>query len=263
MDILKKRIILVDDVHFHLLNTRNRLKTHYEIFPAQSAEILFDILNNLIPDLILLDINIPEVDGFDILKCLKDDDRYSAIPVILFSSHKNEKNIIKGMNLGAVDFITKPYEDNELIECIEKQLDPDKRAKNRPIVLVVDDSPSILREVNSVLRGQYIVYGLTTPQTATDLLQTITPDLFLLDYLMPEITGFELIEIIRKIPGHDETPIIFLTAEGTIENIAVAMSLGACDFIVKPIVADILREKVTQHIADYKTLRQIRTLPFH
>ena len=261
MNILKKRIILVDDVHFHLLNTKNKLKKLYEVYPAQSAEILFEILGNIIPDLILLDINIPKVDGFAIIRKLNENLIYKEIPVIIFSSHKTEENIRKAMSLGAVDFITKPYEDIALIECIEKHLNPDEQAKNRPIVLVVDDSPSILREVNNALRSQYIVYGLTTPKTTTDLLKTITPDLFFLDYMMPEMSGFELIQIIRKIPGHEETPIIFLTAEGTIENLSIAMSLGACDFVVKPVVSDILKEKVAQHIVNYRTLRQLRALP--
>jgi len=258
MEILRKRIILVDDVHFHLLNTKNRLKKHYEIFPAQSSEILYDILSNIIPDLILLDINIPEVDGIEILKGLKENVIYAEIPVIIFSNHKNEKNIRKVMSLGAVDFITKPYDDSALIECIEKQLDPYKKEQDRPKVLVIDDSPTILREVNSVLRDQYIIFGLPTPETATETIVKIAPDLIVLDYIMPEVSGFEVIQIIKKIQGYEDTPIIFLTAEGTIENLSIAMSLGANDFVVKPIKPEIFKEKVNHHIANYRTLRQLR-----
>ena len=260
MEKRKKKIIMVDDVNFHLVNTKNRLKNHYEIYPALSAEILFDILDNIIPDLILLDINMPEINGFEILKRLKADPKYSGIPVIFFTSNKSKENITKGMALGAVDFIAKPFNDDDLIECIEKQLDLEKRAKNRPIILAIDDSPGILREVNTALREQYIVYGLTTPETVTELLKSVTPDLFLLDYLMPVITGFELIPIIRSLPEHEKTPIVFLTAEGTIKNLSTAINLGANDFVLKPVSADVLREKIAVHLLDYMTRRQLRSV---
>jgi len=106
MEKRKKKIIMVDDVNFHLVNTKNKLKNHYEIFTALSSEILFDILENIIPDLILLDINMPEINGFEILKKLKADPQYSGIPVIFFTSNKSKENITKGMALGAVDFMT-------------------------------------------------------------------------------------------------------------------------------------------------------------
>ena len=262
MDKRKRKIILVDDVNFHLVNTKNRLKEHYEIYPAQDAEILFEILENIVPELILLDINIPKIDGFEILKMLKSDARYFEIPVIFFTGNKNKANIIKGMTLGAVDFITKPFKDSDVIESIENQLDPEKRKKNRPIVLTVDDSPSILREINTVLKEQYIVYGLPSPENATELLETITPDIFILDYQMPAITGFDLVPIIRAIPEHEKTPIVFLTSEGTFNNLSKAIELGASDFLVKPIDPPALREKIALYLVDYLLQRQMRTLKF-
>ena len=260
MEKAKRKLILVDDINFHLVNTKNRLKEHYEIYPAQDAEILFEILENIIPELILLDINIPKVDGFEILKRLKSDARYFEIPVIFFTGNKNRANIIKGMTLGAVYFITKPFKEKEAIECIENQLDPKKREKNRPIILAVDDSPSILREINTVLKEQYIIYGLPSPENATELLETITPDLFILDYQMPAITGFDLVPVIRAIPKYEKTPIVFLTSEGTFNNLSKAIELGASDFLVKPIDPPSLREKIALHLVDYLIQRQMRSL---
>jgi len=260
---IKRKIILVDDINFHLINTKNRLKEHYEIYPAQTAAILFDILENMIPEIILLDIQMPKVDGFEILKMLKSDSRYFEIPVIFFTGHKSKANIIKGMSMGAVDFITKPFKDTDVIERIENQLDPEKREKNRAIVLTVDDSPSILREINTVLREQYIVYGLPSPENAKELLETITPDLFILDYQMPEITGFDLVPIIRAIPEHEKTPIVFLTSEGSFKNLSTALELGASDFLVKPIDPAVLRQKIAVLLVDYLMQRQIRNLIHH
>jgi DNA-binding response OmpR family regulator len=116
------------------------------------------------------------------------------------------------------------------------------------LILAVDDSPTILNSISSVLSDEYRVRTLVKPAMIEKLLETITPDLFLLDYLMPEINGFELIPVIRRFEEHKETPIIILTSEGTVDNVTAALALGACDFAVKPFDPVLLREKIKNHI---------------
>ena len=83
-----------------------------------------------------------------------------------------------------------------------------------------------------------------------DFLRNKKPDLIILDYLMPEINGFDLITLIRGLPDHKKTPIIMITSEGTVSHVSKAMTLGASDFIVKPFKPQELYDKVTKHIAD-------------
>jgi len=256
----RRQIILVDDVSFHLLSTKERLKKYYEVFPVQSAEALFELLYSVEPELILMDINMPESDGFETIEKLKADPRYEHIPVIFFSASNDRKNVIRAMNLGAVDFIAKPYSEDDLANCIEGHLDPYQRSANKPIVLAVDDSPSILKAINHLLHDNYTVYTLPDPERLKDLLKMITPDLFLLDCNMPVLNGFDLVPVIRATPLHEETPIIFVTSDGTIDNISVALHLGAVDYIVKPIDDKILRSKTAQHLEKYILRRRIRAL---
>jgi len=122
----------------------------------------------------------------------------------------------------------------------------------KQMVLAVDDSPVVLKTISSVLSDTYKVFVLPKPTKIQDVLQKLTPELFLLDYKMPELSGFELIPIIRSFEKHKETPIIFLTSAGTIENVSAALTLGACDFILKPVKPDILREKIATHIVRKK-----------
>ena len=89
---------------------------------------------------------------------------------------------------------------------------------------------------------------LTNPLDLDKVLQKQTPDLFLLDYKMPEMSGFELIPLIREHDAHKETPIIFLTSEGTFDNVTAAVALGVKDYIVKPFRAETLREKIGKYI---------------
>ena len=122
----------------------------------------------------------------------------------------------------------------------------------KPVVLAVDDSITILKTVSDVLRDTCKVYTLPKPEELENVLKRVTPDLFIIDYLMPEINGFDLVPIIRGFDKHKETPIIFLTSEGTLVNVAVAVSLGVTDFMVKPIVPDVLRDRVTKITAKVK-----------
>ena len=119
-------------------------------------------------------------------------------------------------------------------------------------ILVVDDAPVIIKTISSVLSPEYKIYGMTDPTKIEGFLKQVTPELFLLDYKMPERNGFELVPIIRSFKDHKDTPIVFLTSLGTADHVSTAFALGACDFIVKPFQGDILREKVAKHIVRKK-----------
>ncbi|MCL2070103.1 MAG: response regulator [Treponema sp.] len=139
-------------------------------------------------------------------------------------------------------------------QTLKKMLDKlDREEEKRKMrILVVDDSSVILQTVSSILDDKYKVYGIANPMMIEKFLQQIVPELFLLDYEMPGRSGFELIPIIRSFQEHKDTPVIILTAMGTIEHISASHSLGACDFIVKPVQEDILRKKIAKHIVRKK-----------
>jgi len=253
----RRKIIIVDDIMFHLLSIKERLKEHYMVFPAQTADMMFYHLSKVKPELIILDINMPNNDGYKTIEMLKLDSRYSDIPVIFLTGQKDRESLNKAMELGAADYLMKPVTDTELIECIEYQLNPTSPLAMRPVVLAVDDNPSILKSINSFLRERYNVSTLPDSTKIRDLLSVITPDLFILDCNMPGLNGFDLIPIIRDYPGFKDTPIIFLTGEGTMDNFSEAMELGASDFLVKPIDGDKIREKAEEHLKDFVLRRRL------
>jgi len=261
MDTERRKIIIVDDVNYVLTTLKARLQNHYEIYPAQTGEILFELLEKVTPEMIIMDIQMPETNGFDLIQQLKAEPKYANIPVIFLSGNKTDrKSIYKGMSLGAVDFITKPIKDELLIDCIETHLDPSRKGDNTPIILAVDDNPSILQTLNHLLSDTYKVYTLPQPQAIKEILGRVVPDVFILDCHMPIVHGFELVPIIRSFPEHEDTPIIFLTSEGTIDNVSVATTIGASGFIVKPIDEDILRAKVESVLVDYILRRRVRAM---
>jgi len=139
----------------------------------------------------------------------------------------------------------------QLLKKVLKLLDHEDTTRKMKI-LAVDDSPVIVKTIASVLSEEYKVFGMTNPTMLDKFLRQITPELFLLDCKMPELSGFDLVPIIRSFSEHKDTPIIFLTSEGTMAHVSAAFALGACDFIVKPIQGNVLREKIAKHIVRKK-----------
>ena len=132
----------------------------------------------------------------------------------------------------------------EAIELFDENI-----AAGKKVILAIDDSPAILQSIWAVLNDTYQVLVLAKPEQIEKVLQTQKPDLFLLDYKMPGLSGFDLVPIIRATEGHKDTPIIFLTSDGSIDNVTSALALGALDFVVKPFKPDNLKEKISRHIS--------------
>jgi len=117
-----KKIILVDDNQANLVACKETLQELFDIYPVISAEKMFELLKNVIPDLILLDVDMPEMNGYEALRQLKSNDVYKRIPVIFLTAMDDYRSEIEGLNLGAVDYITKPFISANLIRRVEKHL---------------------------------------------------------------------------------------------------------------------------------------------
>ena len=122
MDEKLKRIVVVDDDITNLNIARNALVQKYDIFTIPSGEKLFQILQRIVPDLILLDLEMPNMNGYEVLSTLKGNPATAGIPVIFVSATVDPERRKKGLDLGAADYITKPFNQQDLLECIESNL---------------------------------------------------------------------------------------------------------------------------------------------
>jgi putative two-component system response regulator len=122
MENVRYKIIMVDDNMAILTMGRNMLKTYYEVYPAPTAAKLFEILESVNPDLILLDVVMPEMNGYDGMKKLREDSRYANIPVIFLTAKRDETSELEGFDLGAADYISKPFSAPLLLKRIANQL---------------------------------------------------------------------------------------------------------------------------------------------
>lgn len=118
----KKKILVVDDVKLNHRAASVALDDTYELYHALSAEEAFNILEKIRPDLILLDIVMPIMDGYEMLRILKKSVRFKAIPVIFLTSETNAEMEVEGFNCGIVDYITKPFVPIVMKKRIEAQI---------------------------------------------------------------------------------------------------------------------------------------------
>ena len=121
MEETRRTIMLVDDNMTNLVAGRNLLKDRYQIYPLPSASKLFEFLGRVRPDLILLDIEMPEMNGYEVIQKLKADEATTEIPVIFLSAGPGDSKE-EGLKLGAAGYVEKPFEAPFLIDCIEKNL---------------------------------------------------------------------------------------------------------------------------------------------
>ncbi len=122
MDTNRGSVLIVDDNKSSLMLGKDLLKPHYKVYSAPSAERMFYILKRIVPDVILLDIAMPDMDGYEAIQLLKADWRYQDIPVIFLTAKYDEESEIKGFDLGATDYIIKPFSASVLIRRIENQI---------------------------------------------------------------------------------------------------------------------------------------------
>ena len=124
----RSRIIFVDDNLTNVDIGRQLLSEFYQVIPATSAKKMFEILHKIIPDLILLDIEMPEMNGYEAMRKLKADPRFAGIPVIFLTAKSREEvSEHEGLSLGAVDYVYKPCTALLLQQCIEAHLAADRR----------------------------------------------------------------------------------------------------------------------------------------
>lgn len=119
----KKTIMVVDDTPSNLQYAIKVLSDQYKVVPVKSGEACLVAVEKVTPDLILLDIEMPGMDGFETLIKLKDNPEYANIPVIFLTAHADKNNEIKGLETGAVDFIMKPFVPEIMRARIETQLE--------------------------------------------------------------------------------------------------------------------------------------------
>ena len=260
----KKKILIVDDVASNIHMLSSMLKEDYLIVAAKDGEKALSIVaKEQKPDLILLDIMMPDMDGYEICRRLKELNDTKDIPIIFISSlnddNEHEKAILAGVN----DYVTKPVNKEVLKNKIKIQLQLTSHIKNMqgvyqrdiesktvlPKILIVDDVPSNIQIAIEILKDNYTVSVATSGEKALSMVEEgLMPDLILLDIVMPNMDGFKVCKKLKNNPNYCQIPIIFLTILENQKDMIKGLELGAVDYVTKPFEAKVLKARVDTHV---------------
>ena len=196
------------------------------------------------PDVILLDLLLPDQSGLELLQRLKRDPATARIPVLVVSIMNDN---LKALTMGAADYLVKPVDRAAVVSRVRRLLDGQGAAE--PVVLVVDDEPDTAELIRDTLRTE----GLRTQvahhgRQALELIARRRPDLVILDIMMPDMSGFEVLEALSRESATAAIPVLVLTARGDEQDAARGLALGAKRYMSKPFDVRALIAEVRRHL---------------
>jgi signal transduction histidine kinase/CheY-like chemotaxis protein len=201
-------VLVVDDEEAtRELITRGLQKEGFRVLAASSGEEALRLAREKRPDAISLDVLMPGMDGWTVLRSLKADHLTAGIPVVMVSM-LDDRDI--GHALGASDYLTKPFDREKLVTALRRFR---HGSAPRP-VLVVEDDPATRDVVRRALeRDGWLVSEAENGRAALESLARAVPDLVVLDLMMPEMDGFEFVAELRRTEAGRRIPVVVVTAK--------------------------------------------------
>ncbi len=266
-----KKILLVDDNPSNVSVLLHSLKSeNYNVFTAPNGRVALEIVDKTNPDLILMDIMMPEMGGFEACRRLKANEYTRNIPVIFITAKTGLENIEKGFSVGCEEYITKPFQIHEVCSRIRthlllgiKKREEALTNEREPVsivgmkALIVDDNSTNITLLMKTLESLKLNIAMApNGKVAIENVPRFLPDLILLDIMMPEMNGFEVCRILKADEATKNIPIIFITAKNQPEDIQSGFSMGCVDYILKPF----LQLEVLARVKSHLNLRKLFSL---
>lgn len=214
----------------------------YDVLEATNGMHSVDLARANHPDLILLDLDLPLLDGYQIAQVLREDPETKAIPIIYTSSYNRQLPQLPAHS----EVLSKAAAPTVLLQTVQQTITAGQaRMEQPPTILVVDDDPDILSIVNVTMHeDSYRVVTATTGAEALMLAQKQSFELIILDLLLPDIDGFSVLAALRVRPPTALTPILLLSARDSAPEKVRGFQIGADDYITKPFVPAELSARV-------------------
>jgi PAS domain S-box-containing protein len=218
-------VVIDDDSTVHDLLSQLLTREGYEVALAATGIEGLNLVREIKPAAVILDIKLPDLDGWTVLAALKGNPELADIPVIVQTIVDDRA---RGYALGAAEYLVKPIDRNRLRAMLEKYCGP-----RGQILLVEDDEVTREATRDLVVRHGFAAIEAANGREALDRLAESLPDLILLDLLMPEMDGFEFLDEVRRQPTWRTVPVIVLTAKDLTEEDRRRLSGRASQIIQK------------------------------
>jgi len=250
-------LLVVDSDHklaqmLALEATRWGIRAEIATKPSQAREMIASVH----PQVVLLDLSFADTteDGLTLLAELSN--QRPPVPVLVFTAQNGLTARIEVARLGGRTFLQKPVPPNQVMEAVNRVLQQVDIAAAK--VMVVDDDPQILAILRTLLEPWGLkVTTLDEPLRFWETLAATSPDLLILDIMMPHLSGIELCQIVRNDSRCGGLPILFLTAHTDAAMVNQVFAVGADDYVSKPIVGPELVTRIINRLERIKLLRNL------
>lgn len=241
---MRPRILVVDDDMATLEIMTQYLRDIAIVTTVSGGRQALEHVRQYPVDLILLDVEMPLMDGFLTLEQLRNIEECINVPVILVTGHKDKATIINSCLMGIDGYLVKPVEKSTLINKVTEVYESRISKDNRKTVLLIDDDLPYLKQLNTMLNQAYNVVMINSAKLALNYLMKNTPDVIILDYQMPLYNGANVMNMIQKNSVGRPIPIIILS--GALDRAALhecyAYNPSAC--LAKPVTKEVLIENI-------------------
>jgi signal transduction histidine kinase/CheY-like chemotaxis protein len=200
-------LVVDDDPEACAIIERFLVKDGYQVYTAQSGEAALRLARELQPAAITLDVMMPDMDGWSVLRALKADPDLHSIPVVMMSMIEDRT---RGYSLGAVDYLTKPVDREHLNKVLSRYYHPERV---RDVLLVEDDQDARAIMARDLQKAGWDVTEAANGQEALDAMAQKQPGMVVLDLMMPVLDGFGFLAEMRANSAWQDIPVIVVTAK--------------------------------------------------
>lgn len=244
-----KTILIVEDNEPAVIQLKDILEEcGYKIIVAQDGVQAIDLISESIPDAIILDLMLPEIDGFELLATIRNEDLTVGIPVLVLTAKHINKEELKFLKRNKIHQLIQKGDINrkELVSIInsmliidnnssENEISIEKRSNGKQLILIVEDNIDNMITVRALLDEDYIVVEANNGLEAIKIANEKMPDLILMDIGLPEMDGITSFKTIRNNPKTSKIPIIAITASAMNNERETILALGFEAYLSKPI----------------------------
>ena len=251
----RKTIILVEDSEPAIIQMRDFLEeSGYHILVAHDGSEALAIIDNTIPDAMILDLMMPGIDGFEVLKTLREAEPTAHIPVLILTAKHITKEELKFLKRNNVhELIQKgDVNRNDLQNAVAAMVSPKttepepekarhkmQTIEGKPVVLVVEDNADNMTTAKAILTGSYTVLEAVDGIAGIEMAKKYKPNIILMDIELPGMDGITAFKAIRNLVGLQHVPIIALTASAMTSDREAILAHGFDAYIAKPIDAPV------------------------
>ncbi len=277
------RVLVVDDVDSNVKLLEARLTAEYfEVRTARSGPEALHIGARERADVVLLDVMMPGMDGFEVCRRLKADPRTQHIPVIIVTALDQPSDRVKGLEAGADDFLTKPVDDVALVKRVrnlarlkmltdemlmrastEEQLGfagakPFDQVARGGRIMLVEDNDGSYRRIQDALRGEFELAREADPASALLRLPDGDFDLIIISLSLQEADGLRLCSQVRSLDRARHLPILIIAEPGNDAPLLKGLDMGVNDYVVRPIDPNELLARVRTQVKRKRYIDHLR-----